>query len=211
MKNYEVTYTKGHLVDVKTGKRIFLRRGGLFNLLGDDDQFSEKDELQIRKNPLDSKEKLLSLQKQHKRKPLEKIANSGQKFIYRIGLSIRTSEDKRMEFLFDAIILEDLYLYKVNKENWALCECLCETRNCLDGELQMIETIPGKSLSNLFSNVVAFYFPLQRSGSINAFNHFYFAEHDGYKLSDVKNRVLMPLAIKRENVKIKYRLNQSDF
>lgn len=174
MKNYEVTYTQGHLVDTKTGKRIFLKRGGRFNILGDDDQFDERDELVLERKALNSEEKHNALHKKYgKDFKLQHILPSGERLLFRIGLSKRHSTDSAPEFLFDAHLLEDLYIRSKEAGKWFLCECLCETRQCIDGELQMIEPVRGYSLNNLFSNMVAFYFPLQRSGSCNAFNTFH--------------------------------------
>ncbi len=213
MKSYEIKYTKGHLVDTKTGKRILLKRGGTFNILGDDDQFEERDELHIKAEVLKPSEKLASLQKRHKGYHTEKIADMGQSFVYRIGLSKRTSEDKAPEFLFDAIIREDLYIRSQDGNEWTLCDCYCETKSCLEGEVQMIETVQGLSLNNLFSNMVAFYFPLQRSGTCNAFDTFYFCkqsnfslfdEYPVYKLHEVKNGALNTLHTAREEVKKRY-------
>jgi len=108
MKSFEVKYTKGHLVDTKTNKRIFLKRGGVFNILGDDNQFEEKDELHFDTKPLSETEKLQQLEKNHKNFSLIKIASKDQNFVYRIGLSKSTKEDKEKEFLFNCTILEDL-------------------------------------------------------------------------------------------------------
>lgn len=192
MKNYTVKYKNGHLIDVATGKRIFLKRGGEFTLLGDDLMFEDKDELTFQRLPLSSSEKYSILQNNYKNYRFVKVAWAGQKFIYRIGLSKMTKEDVKIEYLFDAVIMEDLYIKsKINnkedskQDKWSLCDCLCKTTKCIDGDLQMFEEIQGLSLSNLFSNMVAFYFTLQRSGSCNAFNTYFFAEHDNYVLSDV--------------------------
>ncbi len=172
MKTYNITYTKGHLVDTTTGKRIFLKRGGSFTLLGDDDQFEVKDELSLSFTPLNEKDKKDKLMQSHKTFNLKKIAQSGDVFLYRIGLSKRTTEDKERSFLLKATLLEDLYI-KSNHKKWTLCNCYCETTYCLDGDLQMFEPVYGNSLSNMFSNMVTFYFPLQRSGACNAFTTFY--------------------------------------
>lgn len=174
MKNYEVTYTQGHLVDIKTGKRIFLKRGGQFNILGDNDQFDERDELVLEREALNSEEKHKALHKKYgKNFRLQHILPAGERLLFRIGLSKRHSADPALEFLFDAYLLENLYIRSKEVGKWFLCECLCETRQCIDGELQMIEPVRGYSLNNLFSNMVAFYFPLQRSGSCNAFTTFH--------------------------------------
>lgn len=187
MKSFEVKYTKGHLVDIKTNKRIFLKRGGVFNILGDDNQFEEKDELHFEIPPLNDMDKFNQLKSGYKNFELEKIASRGQKFVYRIGLSKKTNEDKDMEFLFDCTILEDLYVRSKNLEDWSLCDCVCETTECLEGDIQMIESVKGNSLNNLFSNMVAFYFPMQRSGACNAFDYFYLTdENDKVHLYDIK-------------------------
>lgn len=193
MKNYNVIYTKGHLVDVQTNKRIFLKRGGHFTILGDDNQFEEKDILTTKIIPLNSQKKEEVLRGKYKQHKLVKIAEQGTIFVYRIGISKSTNEDVSREFLFNAVLLEDLYmktkcnnLIKNDEVKWTLCECICETTECVDGEIPLVENIQGTSLSNLFSNMVAFYFPLQRSGACNAFNTFFFTEHENHKLGDIE-------------------------
>ena len=193
MKSFEVKYTKGHLVDIKSNKRIFLKRGGVFNILGDDNQFEEKDELHFETKPLSENEKLQHLERNHKNFSLKKIASKDQNFVYRIGLSKSTKEDKEREFLFNCTILEDLYIRSRNSEDWSLCDCLCVTTDCLEGEVQMIESVNGNSLNNLFSNMIAFYFPMQRSGACNAFDYFYFIEKDDKpRLIDIKYYSILP-------------------
>jgi len=205
MKNYTVHYTKGHLVDTNTGKRIFLKRGGKFTILGDDNQFEVRDELALNITILDSEEKLSSLKKEFKDYFLEKVACSGQRFIYRIGLSKKTSEDKVREFLFDAFIKEDLYMRSKNGNDWSLCDCFCETHKCLQGDIQMFETIYGKSLNNLFSNMVAFYFPMQRSGAINAFTGFYMVKNENPAISDLKSKKFWSLDEVRRIIIMRYK------
>ena len=202
MKNFEVKYSKGHLVDTTTNKRIFLKRGGVFNILGDDNQFKEKDELQFKVKALDKDQKLIALKNWHKGFHLEKAAEKGQLFLYRIGLSKQSLEDKAKEFLFDAIILEDLYLRSKDGEDWSLCDCLCETQKCLEGDVQMIEAVQGNSLNALFSNMITFYFPMQRSGACNAFDYFYFPE-EGKKhtLLEVKSNIMKSLGDKRKKIR----------
>jgi len=193
MKSFEVKYTKGHLVDIKSNKRIFLKRGGVFNILGDDNQFEEKDELHFETKPLSENEKLQHLERNHKNFSLKKIASKDQNFVYRIGLSKSTKEEKEREFLFNCTILEDLYIRSRNGEDWSLCDCLCVTTDCLEGEVQMIESVNGNSLNNLFSNMIAFYFPMQRSGACNAFDYFYFIEKDDKpRLIDIKYYSILP-------------------
>lgn len=77
----------------------------------------------------------------------------------------------------------------------------------------MIETVQGVSLNSLLSNMVASYFPLQRSGACNAFDTFYFSkqsiltlfyEYPKHKLDEVKSGKLKSLNVAREKVKKKY-------
>lgn len=199
MKSYEVQYVKGHLIDQKTGKRIFLKRGGRFNILGDDDQFEEKDELHEDEKYLDAKSKKERLEKDHNGYLLRKIADAGTILVYKIGLSKKTSEDTAREFLFDAILMEDLYLRSKDGKEWSLCACKCITAHCIEGEVQMIESIPGESLSNLFGNVVTFYFAFQRSTACNAFHTFFFAESNFHRLYEVKNNYLKSLDTARQD------------
>ena len=134
-------------------------------------------------------EKLDAINKEFKNFGFEKIADVGTEFIYRIGLGKTTSEDKTREFLFNAIIEEDLYLKSKNGEDWTLCPCICKTTECLEGDVQMIESIPGTSLSNLFGNVVTFYFPFQRSTACNAFDTFFFKDKfERPRLNHIKYR-----------------------
>lgn len=192
MKNYEVSYIKGHLIDRKSGKRIFLKRGGFFHILADDDQFEERDELHAIEKPKNEEEKLASLINEHKEYRFVKIADAGTQFVYRIGLSKKTSEDKSREFLFNAIIQEDLYIMSKNQD-WGLCPCMCVTTECLEGEVQMIESVQGSSLSNLFANVVTFYFSFQRSTACNAFTTFYFSPDSVPSLRQLKSMTNLDL------------------
>lgn len=205
MKSFEVKYTEGYLVDTKTQKRIFLKRGGTFNILGDDHLFEEKDELQLQIKTLDRDLKLEELKKAHKGFILEKAADKGQLFVYRIGLSKLRNQNTRNEFHFNAILLEDLYFRSKDGVNWSLCDCMCETTKCIYGNVEMIEPVRGNSLNNLFSNMITFYFPMQRSTACNAFDYFYFAKDDErHTFLDKNWNGVKPLRFKREEIKHAY-------
>lgn len=205
MKIYNVQYIKGHLVDIESKKKIFLKRGGSFYIHGDDDQFEEKDELQYLEKPLPSKEKKESLKKEFKGYHLEKVSCAEKEFVYRIGLSKKSSEDKVSEFLFNAIIKEDLYLKSKNGEDWSLCPCVCQTTDCFEGDVQLIETVSGSSISNLFGNVVTYYFPLQRSTACNAFKTFFLNnQNKNLTLNDVKYGHAHSIDEFRRSIKEKY-------
>lgn len=208
MKNYEVNYIKGHLVDVKSGKRIFLKRGGRFFISGDNENFEEKDELSLDKKPMTPNEQAEWLQNKHRIKGhlIERLAPRNSELFYRIGLSKITGEDRNREFLFQATLLEDLYMYSTDHgSKWSLCDCLCETSQCIEGDIQMIEPVRGLSLNNLFSNMVAFYFPMQRSGACNAFDTFFYPGKITSKLFDLKEKHLKSLGDKRESIVQEYK------
>ena len=205
MKIYNVQYIKGHLVDIESKKKIFLKRGGSFYIHGDNDQFEEKDELQYLDKPLPSNEKLASLRKEYRDFYFEKIYNAETEFVYRIGLSKKSSEDKVQEFLFNAIIKEDLYLKSKNGVDWSLCPCVCQTTECLEGDVQLIESVSGSSLSNLFGNVVTYYFPLQRSTACNAFKTFFLNnQNKNLTLNDIKYGHAHSIDEFRRSIKEKY-------
>ena len=65
----------------------------------------------------------------------------------------------------------------------------------------MIEPINGNSLNNLFSNMIAVYFTMQRSGACNAFDYFYLIEKDDKpRLFDIKYYSKLPKLDDRRKV-----------
>lgn len=201
MKIFNVKYTKGHLIDTSTKKRIFLKRGSMFNISGEESCFEEKDDLLIDKEKLDPKAKLESLKKKYKNYHLEKVADMEREFVYRVGLSRKTNEDKVREYHFNAIILEDLYLRSKNGLDWSLCDCLCETTKCIDGGIQMFESVTGNSLNNLYSNMITFYFRMQRSSTCNVFNTFYLCNVIHNSNYDYNRSSLKLLGMIRDNIR----------
>lgn len=190
MKTYEVKYTKGHLVDIKTGKHIKLKPGGRYTIVGDDDQFEEEDILSGTLKFLSASEQVSLLHSKYPLHRLELIAKKGTAYIYRVGISKRTKEDANQEFFFKAEIVEDLYLRSKDGEKWSLCDCYCETSECLSGGLKMVESVDGKSLTSLFSNLIACYFPRQRAGSCNAFTTFFEIDDNEYALENYRSKRL---------------------
>ncbi|GJQ61576.1 MAG: hypothetical protein SCALA702_06290 [Melioribacteraceae bacterium] len=173
MKNFEVKYEGGHLVDIKTGKRILLKRGGNFSILGDDDQFEEHEQISLQRKIMDSKEKETFLIKKYSNHILHKILDSGTVLYYRIGIPSGAKKELNRFYYFNAILHENLYLKSKDGKSLTLCDCMCKTTQCIECNIQMFEHVEGYSLNNLFSNMVAFYFPLIRSGACNAFDTFY--------------------------------------
>lgn len=211
MKNYLVSYTKGHLVEKETGKRIFLKRGGTFFIQGDDNQFEEKDELDQTEIPLPENEKLPVLKKTYPAFLFEKIADAETELVFRIGLATTTSEDRDRVYFFKARILEDLYIKSKTGTKWSFCECLCKAYESLNNRIQMIEPVHGKSLNNLFANVVTFYFPLQRSTACNAFKTFLLADSNNPILNFSNIKGLVYLERLRVDIINKYKIRTEKF
>ncbi|MCB0482565.1 MAG: hypothetical protein KDC83_14145 [Flavobacteriales bacterium] len=178
MKNYNVIFSKGHLVDKSTGKRLHLQRGAEFSIQGDNEAFEEQDALMQKPKVLTSLEKAQQIKKKHSNSIHLKIADTGQKLAFRVGLSTRTKEDKKRVYWFVAELLEDLYLFENKSGAFNLFDCHCKTDICTEGNLMMYEPIYGNSLSALFRNTVNFYFSLQHSGAANAFKTFYYIRGD---------------------------------
>lgn len=201
MKRFNVKYSKGHLIDTSTKKRIFLKRGGMFNISGDDNCFEEKDDLAIEQKSLDSIAKLESLKYKYNKYHIEKITAEGQEYFYRFGLSKKTSEDKVREYCFNAIILEDLYLRSKNGSDWLLCECLCKTTECIDGGMQLFEPVVGSSLNNLYANLITSYFPMQRSSTCSVYNTFFLLEKNSNSKFDDKKTSMKFIGMIRDRTK----------
>lgn len=175
MKNFEVTFKNGLLIDKQTGKRINLKPFETYYLQGDDHSFLLEKYIKTDYKPLSTNEKLKTLEKKHKGYELKQLASAGDKFVFRIGLGKRFEEDVVREYLFDAILQEDLYMKKKhNKDSWTLCNCVCFSDKLLEGDLGFpFQKIEANSLSELFANVVSTYFNMKRSTACNAFKTFY--------------------------------------
>ena len=74
---------------------------------------------------------------------------------------------------------------------------------------QMIESVPGRSLSNLFANVVSFYFPMQRSTDNNAFTRFWFEEPAAIPPLNDLQRVANTVIEFRTWIKVKYAIERA--
>lgn len=175
MKNFEVTYKNGLLIDKRTGKRLNLKPFETYYMQGDDNSFLLEDYIKTDHKPLETIQKLKALEKKHKGYELKQLSSAGEKLVFRIGLGKRYEEDVAREYLFDAILQEDLYMKKkCNKESWTLCNCVCYSANLLEGDLGFpYEKVEANSLSELFANVVSTYFNMKRSTACNAFKTFY--------------------------------------
>lgn len=211
MKNYEITFKNGLLIDKKTGKRLHLKPFETYYLQGDDDSFLLDDYVKDDYEPLNSEEKLEFLQNKYKKFELAPLAPKGTKLIFRIGLGKRSQEDTASEYLFEAIIQEDLYIKNKFKSNsWSLCDCVCKCTELLEGDLGFpFQAIEANSLSELFANVVSTYFNKKRSTACNAFKTYYILPKDkAPSLTWYKNAKGSNLDIKRKAIKIKHNLEK---
>lgn len=172
MKSFEVIYRNGQLINAGSKQQIHLVPGKHYFINGDDDAFLEKDFMDYNASALNETDKKNQIFSKYKAFNTEKILPTGRRLYFRVGLSKKTREDDDSEYLFEAKLLEDLYIKSKDDINWSLCECQCESSNLVEGQLPFIHTIKGSSLSNLFANIVTHYFSYKRSTACNAFNSF---------------------------------------
>lgn len=179
MKAYKATFKHGHFIDAETGKNLNFKPNSEFTISAPDDSFMVADPKLVVTEPLDSESKRLQLVQKHGGENIIELLEAGQILIFRIGNSKRVEGDESSSYLFQCILLEDLYLTKIKARttsepvDWRLSSCICELTACLYGDIKIAEQIRGTSLSNLFSRTVQYYFANQRSTAINAFKDFY--------------------------------------
>jgi hypothetical protein len=210
MKNFEITFKNGLLIDLKTQNVLNLNPQAKFTIQGDDADFLLEDYKKLELTPKLSTDKLKDLENRHKKFALEKIADAGDEFCFRIGLGKRTKEDKELEYLFRAIINEDLYLKREHfkpEKKWSFCNCICTCTDLLDGDLGFpFKEVMENSLSALFASVVSSYFNQKRSTACNAFKFFHpIQKGDSISLYELKKYKILNLDGIRNEVIKKYK------
>ncbi|NDP28709.1 MAG: hypothetical protein GZ087_14995 [Flavobacterium sp.] len=210
MKNFEVLFKNNQFIDKQSGKVLHLKPNATFAIQGDNDNFLLEDFLNQNKTPLNSELKKEKLQKKFTKFSLEKVSEAKAVFYFRIGLGKITEEDKEQEYLFQAIIEEDLYVKSKTGDKWNLCDCVCKATHLVEGNLGFpFEIVEGNSLSELFGNVVSTYFNMKRATSCNAFTTFYFAPQEEVpSLYWIKNQASFNLDVKRKAIRITKKLEQ---
>lgn len=211
MKDFEITFKNGLLIDKNTGMRLNLKPFETYFLQGDNDSFLLDDYVKDDYESLNSQDKLEALQKKHRKFELAELASKGDKFVFRIGLGKRRQDDAVREYLFEAMILEDLYMKnKLNSESWTMCDCVCKCTKLLEGDLGFpFQAIEAKSLSQLFANVVSTYFNMKRSTTCNAFKTYYMLPKEELPtLAWYKDGRGANLDLKRKAIRIKNNLNK---
>lgn len=189
MKNYKVTYNNGQLIDAETKLQIHLIPGEVFYINGNANAFLEQSDLKDNDNILSEEEMLILVTKKYNGVLHERILKAGTKLYFRIGLGKATKEDKSNEYLFEAILLEDLYIRSKEGVKWRLCDCKCKTEKVIQGSLPFTHEIKGSSLNSLFSNVVIHYFSYKRATTCNVFNTYALPKDtDTINLSWIKRR-----------------------
>jgi hypothetical protein len=180
MKSFSVIYQHGHFIDKETRRRLIPQQGSEFVIIAEQNSLLEFDDKLIVAEPKSSEGKKLWAIDQFGEGNYIKIADAGDKLLFRIGNSKVAKGDESSRFILLCSLKEDLYLYllkgKMGKKpnDWRLADCICELEECLDGNLLLSELIKAESLNKLFSHTVQFFFPTQRSGSTNVFTTFYF-------------------------------------
>lgn len=200
MKNFEVFFKNNQLIDKLTGKALHFKPNATYTIQGDNDNFLSEDYLFQKKTPLNSQLKGEELINTFKNFHLIKIADAGTVFYFRIGLGKITEEERDREYLFKAVIEEDLYLKSKEGKNWNFCNCISTATELVEGKLGFpFAEIEADSLSELFANVVSKYFNGKRSTACNAFTTFYFEpKKEKPSLNWIKNIARHNLDLKRK-------------
>ena len=186
MKAFTAIFNRGHFIDKETQKRIIPRQGYSYTLSGIDSAFKEDDERLGELDCLSANEKRMALISKHGEFNIKLILKQGTELNFSVGNDKKLKTDSSGHYFFTCEILEDLYIYcAANKSgekklHWRMAECTCQLKTCTTGGLTLTEKIKAKSLNKIFSNTVMFYFPLQRSGSINVFTSFFISDPKGY-------------------------------
>ena len=179
MNNFEVIYKNGQFIEKSTGKRIIPVQDHEYRISGDENSFSSSDARFLTFAPLNEEENAIQIDKEYGKGNYVKILECGSKLYFRLGNSKKLSRNDSLVYYFACSLLEDLYLYKLRHRkgdqasDWRLADCQCKLTECISGGLVLTENLISLSLNSLFCNTVMYYFPLQRSGSINVFRTFY--------------------------------------
>jgi hypothetical protein len=179
MNKFEVIYKHGQFIDKVSGKRIIPVQDQEYLIIGDNSSFREEDPGFHAEALLDEEKKAVQVEKDYGQGNYVKILNSGDILSFRLGNSKMKKGEATRVYYFTCTLLEDLYLYKLRnrkgdkESDWRLADCQCELAECTYGGLILHEKVRSPSLNSLFCNTVMYYFPLQRSGSINVFSTFY--------------------------------------
>ena len=210
MKNFEVFFKNNQFVDKLTGKALHFKPNATYAIQGDNENFLLEDFLVKKIIPLNTEQKKEALHKKFKSFQLKKIADEGTFFYFRIGLRKITEEEIEREYLFRAVIQEDLYLKSKIGEKWNLCNCICKAIELVEGDLGFpFEENEANSLSELFANVVSTYFNKRRATACNAFTTFYFEpKEETPSLYWIKNRAKFNLDLKRKSILINEQINR---
>lgn len=205
MKNFEIIFKNGLLIEKETGKRLNLKPMTTYFIQGDDDSFLLEDYRALTYQPKNSEEKKEELEKKFKGYLLEKISSKNEEFFFRIGLPKTTTEDYQREYLFNVVLDEDLYIKSKNGEKWNLCSCVCHSDNLLEGDLGLpFEKVEAESLNQIYRFVVNTYFNKKVSESCNVFDRFYkISKEESPSLYWIKNHAKLNLSILRKVIKIK--------
>ncbi|HPG32210.1 MAG TPA: hypothetical protein PLM34_00045 [Lentimicrobium sp.] len=179
MKTYKVEFQHDHFIEVGTNNTIHPKQGQIYILAGEDNGFDINQAKTKVSKSLDSSTKRQKMLEKYGEKRCKKILNEGEKLYFRVGKLQKTGNDKNLEFVFQCILLEDLYLY-LKKDNdgneplsWRLANCNCRLEKCLLGGLEVFHKVESKSLNSLFTRTVMHYFSEQHSGSNRAFTTFF--------------------------------------
>lgn len=181
MKTLEVIFKNGHLLNKKDKTAIYLKEGSELVIVSNPANIINKENIFEIEQPKFGDELLKSHQKAFPNCRFVKLLDKDQFFVFRVGLGRRKDGFPDNQYLFKCKIYEDLYMRESanGSGDWKLLDCVCQTIDCLEGDIIFSQDIPGNSLNKLYNNTVMYYFPLMRSGSCNSFRDFYLIEKTG--------------------------------
>ena len=179
MKTYKVKFQHDHFIEIETNNTVHPQQGQVYFLIGEDNGFEINQVKTKVPESLDSNAKRQKVLAKYSEKRRNKILDPGEFLYFRVGQMQKTEEDRNTEFVFQCVLLEDLYLYlKEGFEaqdplSWRLVKCNCRIEKCLIGGVDVFNKLETDSLNSLFTKTVMHYFSEQHSGSNRAFTTFF--------------------------------------
>ena len=146
MKSFDIIYKNNKFYDIATQKRIYPKDGQKFLLVGDDQNFSDHDPLNLPPTAadlLDAQAKLLQVSQLKDVKKYHFLLVKGTRLYFDVNLTKLKSAGEESHYRFWIELLEDLYLHTCN--NWqsekspALYGCHCKVDKEGSGNLDFLE------------------------------------------------------------------------
>lgn len=209
MKSIEAVYCFGNLYDKKTKKRILIKGDAeLVIVLNEADQLAKDEKLDSsgKSKPKSSKDKYQELiEKYQDHTPFWKIMKAGDSLYYQIN-AFRKGEKsaKDRELRFRLTLLEDLYIYNIDKnqtpEKAMLCDCECVIDKCMSDNFEFFEPVYGASLNKARTKNHQLYFSLVANPAANVFTALFYDEamNKKHSLNTLRTKVQTSSALNKQ-------------